>query len=143
MLAPNQRQIRLRWTGTGLAFEGGPDGGTQIVADSDGEAGQTPMQLLLMALAGCMAIDVLMILEKSRVPVDALEVEAIGTRAETVPKRYVSIELGYVLAGPSEADQSKIERAVELSREKYCSVMHTLDPEMDVEITIRRSESGE
>ena len=89
-----------------------------------------------MAVAGCMAVDVLMILEKSRVPVEALEVEAIGTRAPEPPKRYVSMELVYRLAGPSEEHRPKLDRAVALSRDKYCSVLHTLDPELPLEIRV-------
>lgn len=136
MLDSNVRQVRLRWTGEGLAFEGGPDGGPPAVIDSDGERGQTPTQALLMALAGCMAVDVLMILEKSRVAVEALEVEAIGERAETVPKRFIRIGLEYRLTGPSAEDRPKLDRAVRLSRDKYCSVLHTLDPDLDVEIRV-------
>ncbi len=138
MSADNVRQVRLTWTGEGLAFRGGPDGGVQIGVDSDGSGGQSPMQLLLMALASCMAVDVLMILQKSRVPVEALEVEAIGLRAETVPKRYESIELVYRLSGPTEDDQPKLERAIALSRDRYCSVLHTLDPGTDVQIRVER-----
>jgi len=130
------RQVRLRWTGEGLAFRGGPDGGVQMGIDSDGVEGQSPMETLLMALAGCMAIDVLMILEKSRVSVNELEVEAVGRRAETAPKRYESVTLGYRLQGPSDDDRSKLDRAVQLSRDKYCSVLHTLDPGLDVEIRV-------
>lgn len=85
-----------------------------------------------------MAIDVLMILEKSRVPVESLEVEAIGERAETVPKRFVSIRLLYRLKGPSEEDQGKMDRAIELSRDKYCSVLHTLDPEIEFDLQVER-----
>ena len=107
MLSSNQRQVLLRWSGEGMVFEGGPSDGVQITVDSDGVHGQTPMQLLLGAVAGCMAIDVLMILEKSRVPVDALEVEVIGDRAETVPKRYLRMLLEYRLEGPQEEDQPK------------------------------------
>lgn len=132
----NLRQVRLRWTGEGLAFEGGPDDGPRAVIDSDGVRGQTPTQALLMALAGCMAVDVLMILEKSRVPVEALEVEAVGERAETVPKRFVRIELVYRLTGPDANHRPKLDRAIELSRDKYCSVLHTLDPELAVGIRI-------
>ena len=138
MSADNVRQVRLTWTGEGLAFRGGPDGGVQIGVDSDGSGGQSPMQLLLMALASCMAVDVLMILQKSRVPVEALEVEAIGLRAEAVPKRYESIELVYRLSGPTEDDQPKLERAIALSRDRYCSVLHTLDPGTDVQIRVER-----
>ncbi|MDA0327604.1 MAG: OsmC family protein [Gemmatimonadetes bacterium] len=139
MLTSNIRQVRLRWSGAGLVFEGGPDEGVQIVVDSDGKLGQTPTQLLLMALAGCMAVDVLMILEKSRVPVESLEVEAIGERAETVPKRFVSVKLLYRLGGPTAEDQSKLDRAIELSRDKYCSVLHTLDPEIDFDLRVERA----
>lgn len=138
MLSSNQRQVLLRWSGEGMVFEGGPSDGVQIIVDSEGERGQTPMQLLLGAVAGCMAIDVLMILEKSRVPVDALEVEVIGDRAETAPKRYRRMVLEYRLEGPQEEDQPKLERAVELSRDKYCSVLHTLAPDLDLEIRIER-----
>jgi putative redox protein len=138
MPASNIRQVRLTWTGEGLSFEGGPDGGVQIGVDSDGAAGQTPMQLLLMALASCMAIDVLMILQKSRVPVEDLAVEVIGERAETIPKRYVAIQLKYEIKGPSEEDQARLDRAIELSRDKYCSVLHTLDPEIDFDIAVER-----
>lgn len=138
MPSSNTRQVLLRWSGEGLAFHGGADEGVQITVDGDGAMGQTPTQLLLMAVAGCMAIDVLMILEKSRVPVESLEVEAIGERAETVPKRFVSIRLLYRLKGPSEDDQGKMDRAIELSRDKYCSVLHTLDPEIEFDLQVER-----
>lgn len=132
----NIRQVRLQWGGSGMVFHGGPDGGPQLSVDSDAEQGLTPTQLLLSSLAGCMAVDVLMILDKGRVPVEALEVEAIGERAETVPKRFVSLELVYRVKGPSEEDRPKLERAIQLSRDKYCSVLHTLDPEIALDIRI-------
>ncbi|MDH3270973.1 MAG: OsmC family protein [Gemmatimonadota bacterium] len=136
MSASDTKQVRLKWTGSGLAFRGGPDGGFQVGIDSDGEIGQSPMEMLLMALAGCMAIDVLMILGKGRVHVEDLEVEAIGERASSVPRRYVTIRLIYRLKGPAADDRPKLERAIELSRDKYCSVLHTLDPETEIDIRI-------
>jgi putative redox protein len=138
MLSSNIRQVLLRWGGDGLVFHGGPEEGVRITVDGDGAQGQSPMQLLLMSLAGCMAIDVLMILEKSRVPVDSLEVEAIGERAESVPKRFVALTLIYRLSGPLEEHQAKLQRAIELSRDKYCSVLHTLDPGIDFDIRVER-----
>lgn len=119
-----------------MTFEGGPDGGPRLLVDSDMEQGLSPMQLLLSSVASCMAIDVLMIVEKSRVVVDSLEVEAIGRRAETPPKRFVSVTLVYRLVGPSENDRAKVERAIQMSRDKYCSVMHTLDPELDFDLRL-------
>ena len=82
-----------------------------------------------------MAIDVLMILEKGRVPIEDLEIETIGVRADDHPKRYESIKLIYRISGPTEDDQEKIDRAIELSKDKYCSVLHTLDPEIDLSIS--------
>ena len=134
----NLRQVRLRWTGEGLVFRGGPDDGVQITVDSDGAEGQTPMQLLLMALGSCMAVDVRMILEKSRVPVESLEVEAVGLRAPEPPRRYLSLDLVYRVAGPSEGDRARLQRAVDLSRDKYCSVLHSLDPGIELRIRVER-----
>lgn len=136
MTSRNRRQVRLRWTGDGLVFRGGPDGGTQIVVDGDRREGQAPMELLLMSLAGCMAIDVRMMLEKSRVPVESLEVEAVGMRADEAPRRYLSIELVYTLRGPGEEHRPRLERAIELSRDKYCSVLHTLDPGLQLDVRV-------
>ena len=138
MTSTDVRRVRLRWAGEGLVFHGGPDGGADITVDSDGKEGQSPMQLLLMALGGCMAVDVRMILEKSRVPVESLEVEVVGERASDAPRRFVSLELVYRLSGPGEEHQARLERAIELSREKYCSVLHTLDPEIELDIRIQR-----
>ena len=113
MANPNVRQVRIRWTGEGLAFEGGPDGGPSIVVDSNLEKGLSPTHLLLMSLAGCMAVDVKMILEKSRVPLESIEVEAMGVRAEEAPRRFLSITLTYELRGPGEEDEAKIQRALQ------------------------------
>lgn len=138
MSGTDVRQVRLRWLGEGMVFESGPDDGPQIVIDSDVVAGPAPMQLLLSSVAGCMAIDVLMILQKSRVTVESLEFEAIGVRAGTVPKRFETISLICRIDGPSEADRAKVDRAMELSRDKYCSVLHTLDPDIDLDIRVER-----
>jgi putative redox protein len=134
MANPNVRQVRIRWTGEGLAFEGGPDGGPSVVVDSNLEKGLSPTHLLLMSLAGCMAVDVKMILEKGRVPLESIEVEASGVRADEAPKRFTAITLTYELRGPGPEHQNKIQRALELSRDKYCSVMHSLDPSIEVEL---------
>jgi putative redox protein len=81
-----------------------------------------------------MAVDVKMILEKSRVPLESIEVEAVGVRAESAPRRFLSITLTYYLRGPEEEHEAKVQRALDLSRDKYCSVMHSLDPDIEVEL---------
>jgi putative redox protein len=133
----NVRQVRLKWAGKGLVFRGGPDGGPEITLDSDAEEGPSPTHTLLLALAGCMAVDVKVILDKSRVPVESIEVEAIGTRAESVPRRFVSIALVYDVRGPREQDKKRVQRALDLSREKYCSVLHSLDPDIEIACRVR------
>jgi len=138
MTDPNVRQVRIRWTGEGLAFEGGPDGGPSIIVDSNLEKGPSPTHLLLLSLAACMGVDVKMILEKSRVPLESIEVEAVGVRAEEAPRRFLKITLTYFLRGPQEEHEAKLQRALDLSRDKYCSVMHSLDPAMEVELKVER-----
>ena len=86
-----------------------------------------------------MAVDVQVILERSRVPLTGLEVEVEGTRAQTHPKRYTHVKLVYRVEGPGEEDQAKLDRAVELSREKFCSVLHSLRTDIEVEIEIHRA----
>ena len=138
MTDPNVRQVRVRWTGEGLAFEGGPEGGPSIVVDSDLERGPSPTHLLLLALAGCMGVDVKMILEKSRVPLESIEVEAVGVRAEEAPRRFLRITLRYELRGPEAEHEPRIQRALDLSRDKYCSVLHSLDPEIEIDLEVNR-----
>jgi len=138
MISTNTRQVRLRWAGDGLVFRGGPDGGPELSVDSDAKEGLSPTQLLLASLAGCMAVDVRMILEKSRVPVETLEVEAVGERAPDPPRRFLSIRLTYRLRGPSEEDEGRLQRAIDLSRDKYCSVLHSLASDIDFDLRVER-----
>ena len=77
-----------------------------------------------MALAGCMAIDVVMILQKGRHALRGLRVSFAGERAASPPKRYVSATLAFHVTGDVPA--AAVERAIELSRETYCSVWHSL-----------------
>jgi putative redox protein len=84
-----------------------------------------------------MAVDVKMILEKSRVHVESIEVEAVGERAETAPRRFLSITLTYDVRGPGVDDEKKVQRALDLSRDKYCSVLHSLDPGIKIDLRVR------
>lgn len=129
----------LRWTGADLRFDADGYGGPAISIDSSSATGPSPMDALLMGVAGCMAIDVLMIAQKSRVQIDALSVDVEGDRVEEDPKRYERIRLVYRVEGPSEEDEPKLQRAVDLSRDKYCSVLHSLRPDIDVDIRVERS----
>lgn len=128
--------VRLDWTGEGLRFEGGAPGGPQVQVDSDGKAGPSPMQSLLLSLAGCMGVDVVMILEKSRVPVESLAVEVEGDRRAEPPRRFTAIRMTYHITGPGPDDRNKVQRAVDLSRDRYCSVLHSLRTDLDIQVRI-------
>ena len=120
-------------------FKGDAGSGPEITVDGDGVEGGSPMGLLLLSLVGCMAIDIRVILKKSRVKLESLEMVAEGIRAETEPRRYESIELVCRVEGPGEEDHDKVQRAVDLSRDKYCSVLHSLSPDIDLTIRVERA----
>jgi putative redox protein len=131
----------VRYIGDGL-FEGGVEGLETIKLDFRGPGEKrymSPMQLVLVAAAGCTAIDVLETLRKMRQEVEGIEVEAIGRRAESPPKTYEDVKIIYRVVGRG-LDREKVERAVRLSLEKYCSVGITLKragARIDYEIEIR------
>lgn len=126
--------VSLSWAAEGLRFQGGARGGPVVTIDGSGRAGPSPMAMLLLSLGGCSAADVVDILGKMRVPLAALEVGVDGDRAPSAPRRYTRIRMEYRARGVPPADEDKLRRAVALSHEKYCSVVHTLRP--DVEITV-------
>jgi putative redox protein len=106
-------------------------GDVEIVMDSPPVAGPTPVQTLAFALAGCMAMDVAAVVRKSRRTVRALRARLTAERAPTDPRRLEKVALHFTLEGDVPAD--RVERAIALSREKYCSVWHSLRP--DIELT--------
>ena len=130
------KHVTLRWSGEGDRFEGEAVGGPSTVIDGAGADAPGPMDTLLLALASCMGIDILMILQKGRVPVDDLTIDIEGDRAPEPPRRYTAIEMAVRVVGPSEDQLAKVQRAVDLSRDKYCSVFHTLRTDLEVTTSI-------
>jgi putative redox protein len=106
---------------------------TEIILDSDSTAGPSPPEALAMALAGCMAIDVADIVLKGRHSLTALEVKLTGERRDDPPRHFVHFTLHFILSGtiPDHA----IQRALDLSREKYCSVWHSLRQDIRLDTT--------
>ncbi len=95
------------------------------------------MQMLLMSLAYCTAIDVITILEKMKVPLRSLRIEVQGERAEEHPRRYTHIKLIYnVFLERSDGFERKVEKAVSLSKNKYCSVSASLNANIEYEVRI-------
>lgn len=124
---PFERAVRLDWSGTKTQFSGvGVDPPSPaIVLDGDGITGPGPMQALLLAAAGCTGADVVLILEKMRVRLRTFAIDVVGVRRDEQPRRYLAIRFHFRLGGDG-LDATKAERAVDLSLEKYCSVVHSL-----------------
>ncbi|NDJ77575.1 MAG: OsmC family protein [Chloroflexi bacterium] len=89
------------------------------------DAGISPMGLMLTSLAGCTAMDVISILRKKRQNVTGLEVQVEGIRADEHPRVYTDINVHFVVTG-HDVDPAAVERAIELSRDKYCGAAATL-----------------
>ena len=115
-----------------MVFEGGAPDGPSATVDGDGRAAPSPVVALLMAVAGCSGSDVVSILEKMRVKLARFTIEVTGIRRDDHPRRFVNLHLVFNLAGEG-LDEAKASRAIELSLTKYCSVIHSLAP--DIELT--------
>ena len=117
-------KARIKWL-DGRAFIGESGSGHAVVMDGAPEAGGRnigvrPMEMLLLGLGGCTAFDVVMILEKSREKVTSCEVELEAERASEDPKVFTHVKMIYRLKG-KELKPAVVERAINLSAEKYCS----------------------
>jgi putative redox protein len=129
-MAREIKHATLTWQ-DGLRFIGGEPGGPTITVDGDNQQGPGPMLTLLLAAAACSGSDVVSILEKMRVSLRELRIEVSGTRREEQPRRYVAIHLDYRIGG-EDIDPAKARRAIDLSLEKYCSVIHSLAPDIAI-----------
>lgn len=126
--------VDLTWTGD-LRFDATSDKAS-VVLDSTGVAGPSPVQALGFAIAGCMTTDVVHILTRGRHPLTALRSHLVAERAQEDPHRFLRMTLRFTVEGNVPPDA--VERAIALSREKYCSVWHSMrqDMELIVEFTV-------
>ena len=122
------RPVVLAWK-EGMLFEGGAKGGPTVPVDADGRTAPSPMTGLLVALAGCTGADVVSILAKKRAGLRAFRVEVTSERREEHPKRYTAITLTYHITAPGLTEEAA-RQAIELSLGKYCSVTHSLAPDI-------------
>jgi putative redox protein len=122
-------QADLRWEGgTVLSCQAGD---VKATLDWDSRTGASPVQALVFALAGCMATDVVLVLEKGRQPLRGLAARVRAERAKDPPRRLLRVDIRFTVTGDVAAD--KVERAILLSRETYCSVWHSMA--QDIELT--------
>ena len=122
-------ELQLEWLGDDRLR--GRAGKVELVLDSPPVAGPSPVQTLAYALASCMTMDVLLVVRRGRFQLEGLTARLVAERAPSEPRRLVRVDLHFTLAGAIPPD--RVERAIQLSRDKYCSVWHSMRP--DIELT--------
>jgi putative redox protein len=139
-------RVQVNWIGPGLRLLGETASGQAVVMDhvlegeQRAESGARPMELLLIGMLGCTAMDVVSILQKQRQPFIAVQVTASAERASEHPKIYTQIAVEYVVRGHG-VDPKGVERAIELSRTKYCSAMAMLGQAAQISTSYRIEET--
>ena len=122
----------LKWD-KDLVFLGRTQEGYEIEFDGHVQWGCKPTDALLLALAGCMGIDMVMFLQKMKIQLADFTMDIVGTRNPTPPQYFTSVDMTLNIAGKN-LDRKKVDRAVSLSHEKYCSVYNSLRKDMAVNI---------
>ncbi len=122
-------QATVNWI-DGMKFEATTPEGYSFIIDGKRKEGVGAMDLLLHGLAGCTAVDVVLILQKQRQPVEDVIVNVTGERASEHPKVYTKIHIEYIVKG--DLKQEKVERAIQLSEEKFCSASAMLRKTADI-----------
>lgn len=128
-------RARIKWL-EGAAFVGESGSGHSVVMDGPPDSGGRdtgirPMEMLLIGMGGCTAFDVMLILGKARQPVTDCVVEIEAERADTVPKVFTRIHVHFIVSGDG-LSARQVERAVQLSAEKYCSASIMLGKAADI-----------
>ena len=118
--------VELRWSGDGLNFVAEHPSGNHHRLDGDGKTAHSPVQALALSLAGCTGSDVVDIAQKMRVSFSGLRVEVQADRNAEPPRYFKAVRMVFYVSGLDPADRDKIQRAIDLSNEKYCSVFHSL-----------------
>lgn len=131
-------EAKVTWKGR-MSFEGGAGSGFQIPLGTEPAVGGDndgfrPMELLLVGLAGCTAMDVISILSKMRQDITAFEVNVKGERAKDHPRVFTHIQIEYVFAG-RQVSEDAVQRAIDLSKTKYCSAQAMFSQVVPIEIT--------
>jgi putative redox protein len=136
------REIEAVWQGGDVFIGHNASGGTVQMGKLGEREGVSPMELILVGLAGCTGTDVVDILRKKRQPFDALRVRVRGKKAQDFPKIYTEIEITYLIWGAG-IETKAIERAIQLSEEKYCSVSAMLRQTVQIRSSYRLLSPGE
>ncbi|WP_428908186.1 OsmC family protein [Niallia sp. Krafla_26] len=131
-------EANIKWE-ENMTFSGITISGQKVKMDAAEEvggnnSGARPTELLLYGLAGCTGIDIISILNKMRLNPTSFEMDVKGERADEHPKRFTNIHIHYALQG--DLPEQKVIRAIQLSKDKYCSVSHSLNAEITASYSI-------
>lgn len=134
-----KESINVQWL-EGMSFEAEVEG-FKVAIDADTEfggksKGPKPKLLMMVALAGCTGMDIVSLLKKMRVDYESLNVIIEGDLTEEHPKHFISMKVIYELKGKN-INIKKVQKAVDLSKEKYCGVSYSYKSVMDLEYEIR------
>lgn len=134
-------KVQVSWIGPGMRMVGDIDEGPSIILDSNhpdygNHSGPTPMELLLLGLAGCTAMDVVSIMAKKRQPMTNMQIKVEAEKSEEHPKVYTKISLEYIAYGTGIKEKA-LAQAIELSESRYCSVNAMLSKTADITTTYR------
>lgn len=116
-----------------LIFVGRTNRGYEVEFDAQQQWGCSPTETLLLSVAGCMGIDMVSFLKKMKCEIKSYKMDIVGERNPTPPQYYTAIEMIISVTGAG-LTAKKVERAISLSHEKYCSVYHSLRKDMKVKV---------
>ena len=141
-MSENTYKATVRYAGDGYFIGTTPTGIPQLM-DSKGDrhAAATPLEMLLVSVAGCTAFDVQSILEKKRQDVTGYDVEITGTRAETHPRKFSAFHINHIVHGRNVSEKA-VADAIKLSDETYCSVAATVRPTAEITTGYEIVETG-
>lgn len=124
-------KAQVKWLGEELFMGTSESGHTMVLDANGGNLAPSPMEGVLISLGGCSSVDVVSILQKTRQDVQGCQVELSGVRANSVPALFEKIHLHFVITGTDVAEKH-VERAVNLSADKYCSVALMLNAKVEI-----------
>lgn len=134
-MAENEYRAEVVYAGDEFFIGTAPSGHAQAIdTKGDRKAAPTPMEMLLVSVAGCTAADVISILKKKRQDVTDYRVEVTGVRADDFPRKYVSFSVHHIVHGRGVSEKA-VADAIQLSDEKYCSVAATVRPTAEITTT--------
>lgn len=139
----NEKKAHIVWEGSGIGFKGtGASGFSMRFDNPSGPKGASPMEVIAISAGACTAMDVIDILRKKRQEITNFEVNVVGARATEHPMIFTEIEIEYVLTGRN-IDPKAVERSIELSQTKYCSISNMLSKSAVIKTSYRIIEEAQ